>query len=431
MGNGAVTPEARLQAQRAEWEALETMTGPGGARMRIVEGGVAAPLGFQAAGIHSGVKRQRKDLALVVSDRPAAAAATYTTNRVQAHPIRITREHIQAGPIRAIVCNSGNANACNGPQGDEDARQMTRDVAAVLSIKPEEVVVASTGVIGVPMPMEKIAAGIRAAAQVLSRDGASDAAEAIMTTDTVPKEVAVALEMGGRHVTIGAMAKGSGMIHPNMATMLAFVTTDAQVEPDLLQTMVSQAVDRTFNLVTVDGDTSTNDMVVCLANGAADHPPIAPDTQEAEAFAWALEWVMRHLARAIARDGEGATCLVEVQVTGAPDEAAARRIARSIAASNLVKTAVHGRDANWGRILCAAGYSGADFDPMRADLTIGGVLVASQGQGVAFDEEAAKQALIGPEVRIVLNLNSGLASATAWTCDLTADYIKINASYRT
>src|SRR5690606_20310791 len=265
---------------------------------------------------HSGVKRQRKDLALVVSDRPAAAAATYTTNRVQAHPIRITREHIQAGPIRAIVCNSGNANACNGPQGDEDARQMTRDVAAVLSIKPEEVVVASTGVSGAPMPMEKIAAGIRAAAQVLSRDGANDAAEAIMTTDTVPKEVAVALEMGGRHVTIGAMAKGSGMIHPNMATMLAFVTTDAQVEPDLLQTMVSQAVDRTFNLVTVDGDTSTNDMVVCLANGAADHPPIAPGTQEAEAFAWALEWVMRHLARAIARDGEGATCLVEVQEIG-------------------------------------------------------------------------------------------------------------------
>lgn len=431
MGNGAVTPEARLRAQRAEWEALHTMTGPGGARLRPVDGGVAAPAGFQAAGVHSGVKRQRRDLALVVSERPAAAAATFTTNRVQAHPIRVTREHMQAGPIRAIVCNSGNANACNGPQGDEDARQMAQEVAALLSIQPEEVAVASTGVIGVPMPMDKITAGIRAAAELLRRDGGSDAAEAILTTDTVPKEVAVALEMGGRQVTIGAMAKGSGMIHPNMATMLAFVTTDAQVEPGFLQRLVSAAVDRSFNLVTVDGDTSTNDMVVCLANGCGDHPPIEPGTEEAEAFAWALEWVMRHLARAIARDGEGATCLVEVRVVGAPDEETARRIARSVSGSNLVKTAVHGRDANWGRILCAAGYSGADFDPMRADLTIGDVLVASQGRGVDFDEAAATEALSGEEVHIILNLNSGSASATAWTCDLTSDYIKINASYRT
>ena len=397
----------------------------------MVPGGVAAPRGFLAAGVHTGVKRRRLDLALIVSETPAAAAATYTTNRVKAAPLQLTREHVSRGWIRAIVCNSGNANACNGPKGLEDARKMAQETAEALGILPEEVVVASTGVIGQPMPMDKILPGIREAARALSRDGGSAAAEAITTTDTVPKEIAVSLDIDGVCVTVGGVAKASGMIHPNMPTMLAFLTTDAAVEPADLQGLVSALVDDTFNMITVDGDTSTNDMVVCLANGQSLGPTLRPGTAGWEQFKEALRWVMTYLAKAIARDGEGATKLVEIRVQGAPTRADARRIARSIAGSNLVKTAIYGEDANWGRIFCAVGYSGVEFDPDKVDIYIGELQVAAGGQALPFDEAKASEILRESDVQITVDLHQGSGEATAWTCDLTYDYIKINASYRT
>jgi len=396
-----------------------------------VPGGVTAPRGFRAAGLHIGVKRSRKDLALVVSDVRAAAAATFTTNRVQAAPVRVTREHIKGGYLRAIVCNSGNANACNGPQGVRDARRMAELVAAAIGAAPEEIAVASTGVIGVPLPMDKIAAGIERAVALLSPEGGDDAAQAIMTTDTVPKQIAIEFELKGKPVRIGAMAKGSGMIHPNMATMLAFVTTDAAIEPAALQAVMRRSVDRTYNRISVDGDTSTNDMAVIMANGLAGHEPIGLGDPDLEVFAAALDYVNGVLARAIARDGEGATKLIEIRVVGVPTEADAVRIGRSISRSNLVKTAIYGEDANWGRILCAAGYSGVDFDPDRVDVYIGDLLVCKDGAGLAFDEQRAKEILKQSEVVVTLDLKAGGAEATVWTCDLTYDYVKINGSYRT
>ncbi len=406
---------------------LEKLSAPS---YREVAGGVAAPRGFRAAGLHIGLKRVRKDLALVVSDVPAAAAATFTTNRVQAAPVQVTREHVRGGTLRAIVCNSGNANACNGPQGLGDARRMAELVAEAIGVQPQEVAVASTGVIGVPLPMDKIAAGIPQVVARLSTDGGQDAAEAIMTTDTVPKQIAVEFELKGHTVRIGGMAKGSGMIHPNMATMLAFVTTDAAIEPAALQAVVRRSVERTYNRITVDGDTSTNDMVVVMANGMAGSPVLTLEDPDLERFAQALDHVNGVLARAIARDGEGATKLVEVRVVGAPTEAEAVQIARSIAGSNLVKTAVYGEDANWGRILCAAGYSGVDFDPGMVDVYIGDLLVAKDGTGLAFDEARAKEILRQADVVLVVDLKAGAAAASVWTCDLTYDYVKINASYR-
>lgn len=395
-----------------------------------VSGGVAAPRGFRAAGSHVGLKRVRKDLALVVSQERAAAAATFTTNRVQAAPVLVTRAHVQSGYLRAVVANSGNANACNGPQGLEDARRMARITAEALGIEPQEVAVASTGVIGVPLPMDKIAAGIPRVAKLVSPDGGADAAEAIMTTDTVPKQIAIELEIKGSPVRIGAMAKGSGMIHPNMATMLAFVTTDAAIEPAALQAVLRRSVERTYNRISVDGDTSTNDMVVVLANGLAGHAPLTLDDPELARFEQALDYVNTALAKAIARDGEGATKLIEVRVVGAAGEADAVQAARTIARSSLVKTAIYGEDANWGRIVCAAGYSGVDFDPERVDVFIGPLPVARDGRGLAFDEERAKEILRASEVTVTVDLKAGPAAATAWTCDLTENYVKINASYR-
>lgn len=395
-----------------------------------VPGSVAAPRGFRAAGLHIGLKRYRKDLALIVSQERAAAAATFTTNRVQAAPVHVTREHVQGGFLRAIVCNSGNANACTGPQGMADARRMAELTAAALGVAPQEVAVASTGVIGVPLPMDKIASGIHKAAQLLSTEGGRDAAEAIMTTDKVPKELAIELEIKGRPVRIGAIAKGSGMIHPNMATMLAFVTTDAAIEPAALQAVLRRSVERTYNRISVDGDTSTNDMVVVLANGLAGHAPLTLDDPELARFEQALDYVNTALAKAIARDGEGATKLIEVRVVGAAGEADAVQAARTIARSNLVKTAIYGEDANWGRIVCAAGYSGVDFDPERVDVFIGPLPVARDGRGLAFDEERAKEILRASEVTVTVDLKAGPAAATAWTCDLTENYVKINASYR-
>lgn len=402
--------------------------------MEFVSGGVTAPAGFLAAGVCADIRGKgdgKKDVALLASRVPCAAAGVYTTNRVKAAPVLLTQERTASGRLQAVVANSGNANACTGERGLKDAAEMARLAAEALGIAPELVGVASTGVIGVPLPMDRVAAGIAAAAAALSPEGGGDAAEAIMTTDTFPKQVAVRLDVGGAAVTIGAMAKGSGMIHPNMATMLGFVTTDAAVDAAALQAALRAATDRSFNMITVDGDTSTNDMVVVLANGLAGNPPITPDSAHYPAFAEALTAVLIHLAKEIARDGEGATKLIEVRVRGARSLEEARKAARAVCGSSLVKAAVFGADANWGRVLAALGYSGAQFDPDRVDLWLGDVQLMRAGEPLAFDEEAAARLLREKEVVFTADLHAGEAEATAWGCDLTYDYVRINGSYRT
>ncbi len=398
-----------------------------------VAGGITAPQGFTAAGVYAGLKKEKKDLALIVSSTPAVAAAVYTRNRVQAAPLVVTREHLKSGLARAIVVNSGNANACTGERGYRDAREMAAVTAAAAGCEPWQVVVASTGVIGVPMPMDKIREGIQTASRQLAVAGGSDAATAIMTTDTIIKETAVQLSLGGVTVTIAGIAKGSGMIHPNMGTMLCFLTTDAVIDRDDLEQALRAVVDRTFNMVTVDGDTSTNDMAVILANGCAGNAPLT--IEEHAAFRAGLEDVCRQLARLIARDGEGATKLITVEVRKAASEQEARLAARAVAGSNLVKSAIFGADANWGRILCAAGYSGAAIDPERVDIYLesqaGCEQMAAGGEPLPFSEEKALAILQEEEIVITLDLNQGHACATAWGCDLTYDYVKINATYRT
>jgi len=397
------------------------------------DGGITAAAGFQASGIHAGLKRNKKDLALVFSDVPGSAAGVFTTNRVKGAPLLVSIPRVRAGRLQAIVANSGNANTCNGPGGVEDALAMGRRTAEVLNIPEEMVLVASTGVIGQRLPLTLIGAGIPEAAARLSRAGGSDAAEAIMTTDTVPKQAALrlALAPGEPPVTIGGMAKGSGMIHPNMATMLAFISTDAAVAAADLQKALRLAVDRTFNMISVDGDTSTNDMVVVLANGRSGAPVLLPGTDRFDRFREALTALCARLARAIARDGEGATRLLEVRVKGARTEHDARLAARAITASSLVKTAVFGNDANWGRIICAAGYSGAAFDPERFDIYLGDLPVARDGQGLDFDERRASQLLARDPVVVTVDFREGDGTATAWGCDFSYDYVRINADYRT
>jgi len=402
--------------------------------MQNVAGGVTAPAGFTAAGVCADIKGKggtKKDVALLASRVPCTAAGVYTTNLVKAAPVLLTRERTEAGRLQAVVANSGNANACTGEQGLRDAAEMARLAAEALGISPELVGVASTGVIGVPLPMDRVAAGIAAAAAALSEAGGDDAALAIMTTDTFPKQTAVQVTIGGATVTIGAMAKGSGMIHPNMATMLGFVTTDADVDAAALRSALQEATERSFNMITVDGDTSTNDMVVVLANGLAGNPRITADSVHYREFADALAAVLIHLAKEIARDGEGATKLIEVRVKGAPTLADARKAARSVCGSNLVKAAVFGEDANWGRVLAALGYSGAQFDPAKVDLWLGDVQMMRAGEPLAFDEETAARVLSRKEVVFTADLHAGDAEATAWGCDLTYDYVKINGSYRT
>ncbi len=402
---------------------------------QVLAGGVAAPLGFEASGVHAGIKQKRPDLALLYSRAVCSAAAVFTTNRVQAAPVLLTREHLakSGGRARAVVVNSGNANACTGSRGLADAREMASQTAAALGVAPEEVLVASTGVIGVPLPMEVVVPGIRRAAAQLSREGGAAAARAILTTDTRPKEAALALTLtDGRVVRVGGMAKGSGMIHPNMATMLAFITTDAPVAPHDLAGLLRAAVDDSFNMITVDGDTSTNDMALLLANGQAGGPALAPGTRDFLALQAGVGAVATYLAREIARDGEGARRLIEVQVQGAQDNAQARQAARAIARSNLVKTAVAGADANWGRIVAAAGYSGACLDPERLSVWLGDVQVVRDGIAADYDESDAAGALCEPEVTIRVDLGTGgTGRATAWTCDMTEEYVRINASYRT
>ena len=372
----------------------------------------------------------RRDIGLLFSERGCASAAVFTRNVVQGAPLVVTREVIEGGDVRAVVANSGNANAATGQRGLEDAREMQALAAEALGMEAVEVAVASTGVIGERLPMERISSGIERAATNMSRDDGGFA-EAILTTDTRVKEAAVRVEIGGRAVTVGGTAKGSGMIHPNMGTMLAFLTTDAAVEKGCLQKALSDATDRTFNRVTVDGDTSPSDMAIVLANGAAGNELLTAGSAEYPVFAEAVESVARGLAREIARDGEGATRLVEVVVDGAADEASAAALAKSVVGSNLVKAAVFGEDANWGRVLTAMGYSGVDFDPDGVELWFGPAKVFENGEPVEHEEAEANAALAAGEVRIAVRLGEGDFSAVAWGCDLTYEYVRINGSYRT
>ncbi len=394
-------------------------------------GGVTAPKGFKAAGVKARIKYDKKDLGVIFSIEPAAAAGVFTTNRVKAAPVSLSMSNLIDGTAQAIVVNSGCANACTGDNGMNDARKMAAVTAQEMGIDATGVLVASTGVIGQELPMERIITGIREAAGQLSDNGGHDVALAIMTTDTVPKEAAVQVEMGGTVVTVGGVAKGSGMIHPNMATMLSFVTTDINIEPEMLKKALSYAVDRSFNLLTVDGDTSTNDSLIVMANGLAGNDRITQENENFLVFCEALTEVCITLAKMIAKDGEGATKLVEIAVRKAPSRQDARKVAMAVANSNLVKTAIFGEDANWGRIICAVGYSGVEIDPEKVDIYLGDEKMAENGAGLKFSEEKAKEILSQDTVAITIDLNIGEAEATAWTCDFSYDYVKINADYRT
>ena len=403
-----------------------------------ISGGVCAAKGFTAAGVHCGVKAgsspDKNDLALILSEKECAAAATYTMNRVKAAPLYVTMDHLENGVAWGVVANSGNANACC-PQSHENAEAMSASAAAATGREPGDFVVASTGVIGQTINISAIQAGLPQAAAALSADGSDAAAHAIMTTDTVKKEIAVSLTIGGKEVRLGAIAKGSGMIHPNMGTMLAFVTTDCAITHEMLSDALHEVVSRTFNRVTVDGDTSTNDMCVVLANGMAGNSLIEWKDQDYETFLAALEEVCRHLSRAIAGDGEGASKLVTCKMHGARSEESAERLAKAVVGSSLVKAAMFGADANWGRVLCAMGYSKAPFRPEHVDVSFcsqaGSILVCKQGDGVDFDEDKAKAILTEKEVIIDVDLHEGDESAECWGCDLTYDYVKINGDYRT
>jgi glutamate N-acetyltransferase/amino-acid N-acetyltransferase len=392
--------------------------------------GITAPLGFRAAGVEAGLKPGRPDLALVVADAPCPAAGVFTTNRVVAAPVVVSRTHLASGRAQAIVANAGCANAATGPGGLEDAREMARLVAAAVGGPETDVVVASTGIIGTRLPMERVRSGVAEAARRLSRAGGKDAACAIMTTDTRPKEVAVELTLGGRTCTVGGMAKGAGMIAPNMATMLAFFTTDARVEATLLRRALVDAVGASLNRITVDGDTSTNDCAIVLASGAAEAPPIEREGAELDAFRAALTRAAAEIAEALVRDGEGVTRVADVRVEGARTAEEADRVARVVAESPLVKTALHGGDPNWGRILAAAGRAGVDLDAERISIWIGDVQVAERGAARPYEEKAAAAAMREDPVRLRLDLGRGPATGRMWTSDLTSGYVDINAHYR-
>ena len=401
--------------------------------MKQISGGITAVPGIRASGVHGGLKPDnQKDVALIVADWPSVAAGVFTRNRVCAATVLLSREHLNNQIAQAVIVNSGNANACTGEEGLNNARKMAAMVGEQLNVEPENVLVSSTGVIGVQLPMDAIGKGIQRAAGTLRDDGGQDAAQAIMTTDTVPKEVAVEVEVGGQMVRIGGMTKGAGMIAPNMATMLAFLATDTKMAGAPLQAALRKSVDMSFNRVTVDTDSSTNDTVQILATGAAGNPEITEASGDSyEAFCKGLEFVCIELAKKIAQDGEGATKLVEVVVKNAVNETEAEQAARAIAESPLVKTAVFGKDANWGRIMMAVGKSEARFDPYQVDVWLGDYQLVKNGMDSGFDEEKATQLFSEDTVTITANLNAGNAEATMWTCDYSYDYIKINADYRT
>jgi glutamate N-acetyltransferase/amino-acid N-acetyltransferase len=393
---------------------------------------ITSPKGFISTGIHSGMKKRKLDLGAIICSVPATAAAVYTTNAFQAAPLLVTQENIGVeGKLRAIVVNSGNANACTGERGISDAKDTVRLTAELLKIPIHQVGVASTGVIGQYLPMEKLLTGLKQVISNANKTGGSSFAQSILTTDTSTKEVQVTMNIDGKKITIAGVAKGSGMIHPNMATMLSFITTDAVIHPHHLQTLLWQTTDKTFNMITVDGDCSTNDTVMVMASGLAENASLHPNHPDWVAFQAGFTFVCQELAKLIARDGEGATRLIEVHVNGANSTEMARKVAKAIVGSNLVKSAVFGADANWGRILCAAGYGEPLLRTDHIKIKLGPILVVDRGQPIDFDETSAKEVLKQETVDIFVDLHQGDQEATAWGCDLTYDYVKINASYRT
>lgn len=404
--------------------------------MKIIQGGVCAAKGFTANGVHCGIRhnRTKRDLALIFSEVPATAAATYTTNLVKGAPLLVTKKHLENGVAQAVICNSGNANTCNA-NGKEIAESMCALVSEYLPVKAEDVVVASTGVIGQPLNIEPIKKGLPELVKGLSVNSGLNAAEAIMTTDLAVKEVAVEFSVGGKTCRIGGIAKGSGMIHPNMATMLVFITTDVKINKEMLVKALRSDIKETFNMISIDGDTSTNDMVTVLANGMAGNEEIVSDGEDYTAFMQALNTVNVTLCRMIAGDGEGASKLLECSVNGGKTLEDAKKVAKSVICSSLLKAAMFGADANWGRVLCAIGYSGADVDVEKIDVSFksnkGVINVCKNGSGVDFSEEKAKEILLEKEIIIDVNLNDGEYSSKAWGCDLTYDYVKINGDYRT
>ena len=404
--------------------------------MKIIEGGVCAAKGFKASGIHCGIRKNKskKDLALIVCDKLCSAAAVYTTNLVKGAPVYVTKNNISDGYAQAVICNSGNANTCNA-NGKEVAEEMCALVNKYTGIKASDVIVASTGVIGQPLDVTPIKDGMQSLVAALSEDGGLAANQAIMTTDTIEKEIAVEFTAGGKKCAIGGIAKGSGMIHPNMATMLVFLTTDIAITPEMLQKAVSEDVKTSFNMVSVDGDTSTNDMLCVLASGEAGNEAVDADGEDFASFKAALNKVTTYLCRLIAKDGEGATKLLECVASGAKDYETAAKVAKSVITSSLLKAAMFGADANWGRVLCAIGYSGADVDVMKIGVSFasdaGSIEVCKNGEGVDFSEDKAKVILSESEIKILVSLGGGDYSATAWGCDLTYDYVKINGDYRT
>ena len=404
--------------------------------MKVISGGVTAAKGFTAGGVHCGIRKSRlkRDLGLIYSEVPAQAAAVYTTNLVKGAPLLVTKKHLANGVAQACVVNSGNANTCNA-NGEEIAEQTAELLASALGIKAEDVVVASTGVIGQPMTMEPFEKGIPALVKDLSKDGSDRAAEAIMTTDTVKKEIAISFTLGGKEVRIGGIAKGSGMIHPNMATMLVFLTTDCAITAAMLQKALSSDIQNTFNMVSVDGDTSTNDMVTILANGIAGNAPITAEGEDFTLFMQALNGVTVALCKALAADGEGASKFLECNVTGAKTLSDAKKAAKAVICSSLVKAAMFGSDANWGRVLCAIGYSGAEVDVGKVDVAFvspkGSIPVCKDGASIPFSEERAKEILSEKDITIAVTLHDGEAESVAWGSDLTYDYVRINGDYRT
>lgn len=404
--------------------------------MKIISGSICAPKGFEANGIHCGIRKNKlkKDLALIYTKKRASAAAVYTTNLVKGAPLSVTKKNISDGYAHAIVCNSGIANTCNA-NGTEVAEEMCSIVSKELNIPKEDVIVASTGVIGQPLDTEPIRKSSKKLVSGLNDCGSDSAAEAIMTTDTVKKSIAVEFTIGEKKCRIGGIAKGSGMIHPNMATMLVFITSDVAISPKMLQKALSSDIADTFNMISIDGDTSTNDMVTVIANGMAENDEIVSEGKDFETFMEALNTVNVYLCRMIASDGEGATKLLECKVSNAADKETAKKVAKSVICSSLLKAAMFGADANWGRVLCAIGYSGADVDVNKIDVSFksekGIVEVCKGGSGIDFSEEKAKEILLENEIEILVSLNSGDSFATAWGCDLTYDYVKINGDYRT
>lgn len=401
--------------------------------MTSISGGVCTPHGFRAGAAAAGIKKPgstRPDCALIVSERPATVAGTFTTNVVCAAPVRYTRTICERGVARAIFVNSGNANACTGERGQQDVLQTAEFVGKLLGIPSQEICIASTGVIGVPLPMDRILEGIKGCVDALSEEGNADAARAIMTTDTVPKSFATEVAISGGIVRIGGIAKGAGMIAPTMATMLCFLATDANVAPEPLRHALRSVVDESFNCICIDNDMSTNDMVLILANGASETSALVPGTADFVRFTDALRYVCTELAKALVRDGEGATKFVEIEVMGTSDSASAKQVAASVARSQLCKTAFYGQDANWGRIACAVGYSGVNFDPANLTIYLQGIQVLSGGCPVSYREHDLQERMKEKEIHVRIDLNHGLGQARFWTSDLSVDYVKINADYR-